>query len=133
MSDNVASSSGAGAGADNTNNEIEWMDDADSPCCLICENNWNLKRRRHHCRNCGRLVCKDCSNQKVKLEETDTEAKRVCDDCLVTIEEKKKIIDDGVEVRADRTRFIHVYAISMTTLFDQLVLLVSFLSPVDAQ
>jgi hypothetical protein len=106
MSDNVASSSGAGAGADNTNNEIEWMDDADSPCCLICENNWNLKRRRHHCRNCGRLVCKDCSNQKVKLEETDTEAKRVCDDCLVTIEEKKKIIDDGVEVRADRTRFI---------------------------
>ena len=88
----------SGMATDNTNNEIEWMDDNDSPCCLICDNNWSLKRRRHHCRNCGRLVCKECSNQKVKLEEGDTETKRVCDDCLVTIEEKKQILDDGVEV-----------------------------------
>jgi hypothetical protein len=84
--------------ADSTSVEIEWMEDDVSPCCLICENSWNLKRRRHHCRNCGRLVCKECSNQKVKLEDSDTETKRVCDDCLVTIEEKKQIVDDGIEV-----------------------------------
>ncbi|KAI8908360.1 hypothetical protein EDD86DRAFT_254198 [Gorgonomyces haynaldii] len=38
-----------------------WIPDTDSEMCLICHKKFTLTRRRHHCRNCGLLICHGCS------------------------------------------------------------------------
>jgi len=35
---------------------------------------------QHHCRNCGQVVCNDCSKQKMTLPSSAKPA-RVCDAC----------------------------------------------------
>ncbi|CAM9868291.1 unnamed protein product, partial [Laminaria digitata] len=37
-------------------------------------------RRRHHCRFCGRVVCRDCSGSKV-------EGQRACEPCRTRADE----------------------------------------------
>merc|ERR1712228_806752 len=44
--------------------------------------------RRHHCRNCGRLVCSDCSKNKWII---DNEQCRVCDQCFDKLSNDKPI------------------------------------------
>merc|ERR1711871_134859 len=34
-----------------------WVPDKDSSTCSICKSSFNLFKRRHHCRNCGIVVC----------------------------------------------------------------------------
>lgn len=46
-----------------------WQSDADANKCSIsrCNNtfSWMPGARRHHCRQCGRVVCQDCSRGQV--------------------------------------------------------------------
>jgi hypothetical protein len=46
-----------------------WQSDADADKCSIsrCNNtfSWMPGARRHHCRQCGRVVCQDCSRGQV--------------------------------------------------------------------
>jgi DNA-directed RNA polymerase subunit RPC12/RpoP len=44
-------------------------DDAVS-ACTSCAKSFNLTRRRHHCRNCGTLVCQQCSARTLVLPQT---------------------------------------------------------------
>jgi hypothetical protein len=39
----------------------DWMPDSHSSKCMICSRDFNLLFRRHHCRNCGYLICSKCS------------------------------------------------------------------------
>ena len=32
--------------------------------CLICASSFGMLKRKHHCRNCGRLVCASCSEKR---------------------------------------------------------------------
>lgn len=43
-----------------------WMDDAAE--CSICSIEFGIFTLRHHCRKCGRNVCKDCSPYRVHLK-----------------------------------------------------------------
>jgi hypothetical protein len=49
-----------------------WHKDDDHPSCELCNKKFTLVKRRHHCRNCGKIICFDClmyqytkTNQKV--------------------------------------------------------------------
>jgi hypothetical protein len=44
-----------------------------------------FKYRRHHCRNCGKLVCYKCSSHRIYLTIKSKEAERVCDKCAERI------------------------------------------------
>lgn len=70
----------------------EWMKDSDVSNCYICERQFKLFNRRHHCRKCGRVFCGRCSKKSVptrylgsRAQRTKSEAseprERVCDDC----------------------------------------------------
>ena len=60
-----------------------WLSDNDVPACKRCDLNFNAFVRRHHCRNCGRVVCHKCSRQRAVIPLLDfTRPVRVCDDCF---------------------------------------------------
>lgn len=93
---------------------MEWEPDSSSKCCVICAKPFGrLTNRRHHCRNCGRLVCESCSTQRLVLAQIDPNdesyrdssmsqkdnlarqytntPQRVCDACYKTITRKEQI------------------------------------------
>lgn len=65
---------------------VLWMHDGDTTCCAICKfsfKTFTLRKnfRRHHCRNCGRIVCHPCSGRLVYLD-ISKRYERVCIDCV---------------------------------------------------
>jgi len=38
----------------------QWHKDNEHDKCELCENKFTFFNRRHHCRNCGRVICRDC-------------------------------------------------------------------------
>jgi hypothetical protein len=71
--------------------EVEWVSDKSSKNCVLCLSVFTtLKRRRHHCRKCGRLVCGTCSKRKLVLNgKYGQTPQRVCDGCFLTLTQKK--------------------------------------------
>lgn len=61
---------------------------------------WNFRQmwdkkvigvRQHHCRNCGRAICVDCSQQMCTIPRLGYEFEvRVCEECFVLIEDEDK-------------------------------------------
>ena len=41
--------------------EPDWFPDSGSTACTICSKKFTIFFRRHHCRNCGALVCRLCA------------------------------------------------------------------------
>ncbi|OQR75857.1 hypothetical protein BIW11_08153, partial [Tropilaelaps mercedesae] len=41
----------------------EWVRDQDITKCMICQTKFAFLVRKHHCRRCGRVVCKNCSSK----------------------------------------------------------------------
>lgn len=44
--------------------EPAWSPDGENKACQICDANFSLMNRRHHCRRCGRCVCLKCAPKK---------------------------------------------------------------------
>jgi len=60
-----------------------WHSNQSSKKCEVCNSAFTLLRRRHHCRNCGDLVCSNCSSHKIELPHLKSKDKaRVCDKCF---------------------------------------------------
>jgi hypothetical protein len=64
-----------------------WAGDNDEQYCTICKFSFALLRKGHHCRNCGFLVCPDCSSKTWPSEmlpstfHFNEKFCRVCDNC----------------------------------------------------
>ena len=61
-----------------------WAKDSEHPNCNICEVGFTLFNRRHHCRRCGKLVCKECApeaNTRPIMEWGMRDPVRHCKDC----------------------------------------------------
>lgn len=81
----------------NTNNETlndeerekrkqsrKWDNDSSTTRCHECKTGFTTLNRRHHCRNCGRIFCNDCSSKRAALKKLAFKKKvRVCDRCFV--------------------------------------------------
>ena len=63
-----------------TKDDNSWESDNSVDECYLCEKQFTVFTRKHHCRNCGKIICDDCSSQKIKFDN-DTDAERVCDLC----------------------------------------------------
>ncbi|VDN56315.1 unnamed protein product [Dracunculus medinensis] len=63
---------------------VRWVPDADCEQCTACGAPFTLVRRRHHCRNCGRIFCGKCSTNSLALPELGYDRKvRVCNLCFL--------------------------------------------------
>lgn len=40
---------------------VSWVNDQDVPFCPDCGNKFTMRNRRHHCRLCGSIMCKRCT------------------------------------------------------------------------
>lgn len=94
-----------------------WQPDSDATECFLCDESYTLFNRRHHCRKCGRVVCGDCSRQKVKwfpnsravqpdgstIRVVNGEALRTCDECVEEILMIRGALFGSSERRTDRT------------------------------
>lgn len=59
-----------------------WVPDEDSATCQACGADFGFFTRRHHCRQCGALVCGGCSGERKTLPQfAITKRVRVCDGC----------------------------------------------------
>lgn len=68
----------------------KWIPDKDGIFCMCCRNNFfSVFIRKHHCRNCGRIICGKCSRfrdveggLKENLEGAFTSYMvRICEEC----------------------------------------------------
>ncbi|XP_063834422.1 lateral signaling target protein 2 homolog [Ostrinia nubilalis] len=61
----------------------EWVPDIAAPACMRCSAHFTAFRRRHHCRNCGKVFCASCSSNSIPLPRFgQLKPVRVCDHCF---------------------------------------------------
>lgn len=51
----------------------DWTPDEVVSKCNCCESQFSITRRKHHCRACGEVVCKNCSEHLLPLEDNNGE------------------------------------------------------------
>lgn len=61
-----------------------WIPDIEAPRCMSCKANFTVVKRRHHCRNCGKVFCSRCSSNSVPLPKFGhVKPVRVCNKCFI--------------------------------------------------
>lgn len=61
-----------------------WVPDEETTECMSCQVPFSFVRRRHHCRNCGKIFCHRCSSNFVPLPHFGQEkCVRVCNRCFI--------------------------------------------------
>ncbi|KAK7794004.1 hypothetical protein R5R35_007438 [Gryllus longicercus] len=60
----------------------QWANDRLATQCRGCNKEFNLTRRKHHCRNCGEIFCNSCSDNTMSLPSS-AKPVRVCDECHI--------------------------------------------------
>lgn len=60
-----------------------WIRDDEASHCMSCRQTvFTMLTRRHHCRQCGRVVCHACSSNRALIPSLYADVRvRVCDDC----------------------------------------------------
>ncbi|XP_067858774.1 RUN and FYVE domain-containing protein 2-like [Heptranchias perlo] len=59
---------------------LVWLKDRDATSCKLCEKEFSISTRKHHCRNCGEIFCNTCSDNELPLPSSPKPV-RVCDTC----------------------------------------------------
>lgn len=63
--------------------KAEWVPNEQATVCMHCQSSiFTMFNRRHHCRRCGRVVCAQCSPQKIIVESYGNLKVRVCNACF---------------------------------------------------
>ncbi|VDM60045.1 unnamed protein product [Angiostrongylus costaricensis] len=63
---------------------VRWVPDEDCEQCTACSAPFSVVRRRHHCRNCGRIFCNKCSRNSICIPELGYDRRvRVCNLCFL--------------------------------------------------
>jgi hypothetical protein len=66
-----------------------WVPDDATSECGVCNRQFTVVTRRHHCRCCGNLCCNRCSSERSRVPERNIFKKvRVCDRCLILLRAK---------------------------------------------
>ncbi|KAM8897639.1 phosphatidylinositol-3,5-bisphosphate 3-phosphatase MTMR4 isoform 2-T2 [Spinachia spinachia] len=59
-----------------------WVPDHMASHCFNCDCEFWIAKRRHHCRNCGNVFCKDCCHLKLPIPDQQLyDAVLVCNSC----------------------------------------------------
>ncbi|XP_050688551.1 RUN and FYVE domain-containing protein 2-like isoform X1 [Eriocheir sinensis] len=67
--------------------DAQWAPDKEANKCRLCEKEFSIARRRHHCRHCGNIFCHSCSDNTMPLPSSARPV-RVCDACHTQLLER---------------------------------------------
>ncbi|EEB18736.1 RUN and FYVE domain-containing protein, putative [Pediculus humanus corporis] len=70
--------------------ESQWASDKEVQSCRNCTKEFNLTRRKHHCRNCGEIFCHTCSDNFTMLPSSGKPV-RVCNECHVYLVSRNSV------------------------------------------
>jgi hypothetical protein len=62
----------------------QWVPDSQRPKCCLCTVKFGARKRRHHCRACGEVICGSCSRWHAKPGEKEglkSKQQRICARC----------------------------------------------------
>lgn len=98
-----------------------WQPDESSDRCTLCTSRFAiLRRHRHHCRNCGRLVCAACSPGRWDsrclpkgFNRRGERSVRVCAHCVITMGEFKSALRAGDVTRCQQLRDAGFVSVTM--------------------
>ncbi|KAI0778931.1 hypothetical protein BD413DRAFT_512914 [Trametes elegans] len=67
-----------------------WVPDGKTESCMRCGRTFGWRRRRHHCRLCGRCVCGSCSSKTFFIvdptaKDASSKSARACEACYDTV------------------------------------------------
>ncbi|CAH2324276.1 pleckstrin homology domain-containing family F member 1 [Pelobates cultripes] len=75
-----------------------WIPDKATDICMRCtETKFSTLTRRHHCRNCGFVVCQECSKYKFLIPFLSKKPSRVCVLCYRKLTSEKLSKDNEKE------------------------------------
>ncbi|KYN35461.1 RUN and FYVE domain-containing protein 2 [Trachymyrmex septentrionalis] len=70
---------------------VTWANDRMVTQCKGCNREFNMTRRKHHCRNCGNIFCNACSDNTTVLPNS-AKPVRVCDECYVFLVSRYSVV-----------------------------------------
>ncbi|KAK2182730.1 hypothetical protein NP493_340g03068 [Ridgeia piscesae] len=73
--------------------------------CMLCTAEFTVTFRRHHCRACGKVVCRVCSDYKAPLRYLAYKPDRVCKSCFEQLHKDMSALEDGLEETAENKSF----------------------------
>ncbi|KAL3671508.1 hypothetical protein V7S43_003429 [Phytophthora oleae] len=84
----------------------DWVADHERNLCCVCTRPFGTFRRKHHCRMCGEVVCKNCTlfkdaNVDPTLEPTRV---RVCMSCVINNSNQHRSIDASTTHTSEASR-----------------------------
>jgi hypothetical protein len=83
--------------------DVAWQKDDEVADCQVCHSAFTKwKRRRHHCRVCGDIICDDCSPDQVHIDGRFTRAKRACVACVGLLEAMMHLGDPHVRMVVEK-------------------------------
>ncbi|CAF5074364.1 unnamed protein product, partial [Rotaria magnacalcarata] len=78
-----------------------WVPDDKADTCMHCRSSkFSAYNRRHHCRNCGLIICDGCSKRRFLLPHLDSKPVRICDACHVKLNNPN--LDESRPTQRDR-------------------------------
>jgi hypothetical protein len=71
-----------------------WIPDKESLNCTACLSEFDWWIRRHHCRNCGKIFCGNCSSYQSLLPYAFgiRDPQRVCESCHLTLRPQQTVL-----------------------------------------
>jgi hypothetical protein len=67
-------------------NPVKWQPDEATDTCALCRTDFGILVRKHHCRNCGFVVCDACSPFRMALPHLNLRRpERVCSKCRAAL------------------------------------------------
>ncbi|KAJ8249433.1 hypothetical protein GJAV_G00234800 [Gymnothorax javanicus] len=79
-----------------------WVPDSAAEVCMRCVTKFTFTQRRHHCRECGYVVCDSCSNNRALIPNISSKSPvRVCKVCFPIVQSKRN--RGGSEGLSDET------------------------------
>ncbi|CAF1608880.1 unnamed protein product [Rotaria magnacalcarata] len=68
----------------NSEYELRWQPEEDFSECQRCHASFSVSWRKHRCRHCGKVLCKECTNKTIH-SGPNNRASRVCEMCYTLL------------------------------------------------